>query len=207
VGYITDAKDPPFLYAQSFDDLVGVDIYVNPLTAAYDRLTKINEEHTKAGKPPLSVMAADKNLLEDDLVEMVNGGLIAATSAMQHRAALWAQVLPNIKLHPQMMVSSDGELAWVDLPRFLCPPPNPSECYRLLVACGQAQGGVALVAFCIGSSAHRIPCNLLILRTTNLRDQEFDGSNTFAPTAQSCPSMVYATFSFSFVFSGFRLKR
>ena len=99
--------------AQNFDDLVGVDIYVNPLTAAYDRLTRISEERTKAGKPPLSVKAADKNLLEDDLVEMVNGGLITATSAMQHRAALWAQVLPNIKLHPQMMVSSDGELAWV----------------------------------------------------------------------------------------------
>ena len=100
-------------YAQSFDDLVGVDIYVNPLTAAYDRLTKINEERTKAGKPLLSVKAADKNLLEDDLVEMVNGGLITATAAMQHRAALWTQVLPNIKLHPQMMVSNDGELAWV----------------------------------------------------------------------------------------------
>jgi len=47
-------------------------------------LTKINKERSKAGKPPLSVKAADKNLLEDDLVEMVNGGLITATLAMQH---------------------------------------------------------------------------------------------------------------------------
>lgn len=97
----------------SFDDLVGKDIYVNPLTAAYDSLTKISEERAKAGKPPLSIKAADRNLLEDDLVEMVNGGLIPATVAMQHRAALWAQVLPNIKLHPQMVVSNDGQLAWV----------------------------------------------------------------------------------------------
>ncbi len=99
--------------AQSFDDLGGVDIYVNPLTAAYDRLTKINEDRTEAGKAPLSVKAANRNLLEDDLMEMVNGGLIPATVAMQHRAALWAQVLPNVRLHPQMMVSNDGELAWV----------------------------------------------------------------------------------------------
>lgn len=100
-------------HAQSLDDLVGVDIYVNPLTAAYDKLTKINEERAKSGKPPLSVRASDKNLLEDDLVEMVNAGLIPATAAMQHRAALWAQVLPNIKLHPQMILANDGELAWV----------------------------------------------------------------------------------------------
>lgn len=99
--------------AQGFDDLVGVDTYVNPLTAAYDMLTKISQERAKAGKPPLSVKAADRNLLEDDLVQMVNGGLIPATAAMQHRANLWAQVMPNIKLQPQMVVEDDGELAWV----------------------------------------------------------------------------------------------
>jgi len=99
--------------AQSFDDLVGVDIYVNPLTAAYDMLTKISEERAKAGKQPLTVKAADRNLLEDDLVEMVNAGLIPVTAAMQHRAKLWARVLPNINLHPQMVVEDDGELAWV----------------------------------------------------------------------------------------------
>jgi membrane-bound lytic murein transglycosylase MltF len=99
--------------ARGLDGLVGVDIYVNPLTAAYDKLTKINEDRSKDGKQPLSVKAADKNLLEDDLVEMVNAELIPATAAMQHRAALWAQVLPNIELHPEMIVADDGELAWV----------------------------------------------------------------------------------------------
>jgi membrane-bound lytic murein transglycosylase MltF len=99
--------------ARTFDDLVGVDIYVNPVTAAYDALMKNNEEREKAGKPTLSVKLADRNLLEDDLVEMVNGGLISATVAMRHRAELWTQVLPKIKVHPQMIVARDGELAWV----------------------------------------------------------------------------------------------
>ena len=98
---------------QSFDDLVGVDIYVNPLTFAYDRLKRMSEERAQAGKPPLSVKAADRHLLEDDLVEMVNAGLIPATAAMQHRSNLWSQVLPNITLHPQLTVASDGEVAWV----------------------------------------------------------------------------------------------
>ena len=98
---------------RSFDDLAGVDIYVNPLTAAYESLTKINEERTKAGKVTLSIKEADRNLLEDDLVEMVNAGLIPATVAMQHRAALWGQVLPHINLHPELIVANDGQLAWV----------------------------------------------------------------------------------------------
>ena len=98
---------------ESFDDLVGKDIYVNPLTISYDNLKKISEERVKAGKAPLSLKAADKNLLEDDLIEMANAGLIPATVAMQHRAQLWQQVLPNVKLHPAMVVASGGQLGWV----------------------------------------------------------------------------------------------
>jgi membrane-bound lytic murein transglycosylase MltF len=98
---------------RSFDDLVGVDIYVNPLTAAYENLTKINEARTKAGKPRLSIKKADRNLLEDDLLEMANAGLIPATVSMQPRAALWAQILPDISLHPELIVVSDSQLAWV----------------------------------------------------------------------------------------------
>jgi len=98
---------------ESFDDLVGTDIYVNPLTNSYGDMTKLSEERAKAGKARLSVKATDKNLVEDDLIEMVNAGLIPATAAMEHRAMLWQQVLPNIKLHPAMVVSGGGQLAWV----------------------------------------------------------------------------------------------
>ena len=104
---------PELANAASFDDLVGKDIYANPLTVGYDNLMKINEERAKAGKDPLSVKTADKNLQEDDLVEMVNAGLIPATAAMQHRAGLWEQVLPNLKLHPELVVVSEGQLGWV----------------------------------------------------------------------------------------------
>ena len=80
---------PELARAKSFDDLVGTEIFVNPLTSAYDSLISINEDRAKAGKAPLSVKAADKNLQEDDLVEMVNAKLIPATVAMQHRAFLY----------------------------------------------------------------------------------------------------------------------
>ena len=40
---------------ESFDDLAGKDIYVNPLTVSYDNLKKISQERLKAGKAALSV--------------------------------------------------------------------------------------------------------------------------------------------------------
>lgn len=115
---MTDVKQiivtgPELTDARGIDDLVGTDIYVSPLTSFYEHLMKLNEERAKAAKPPLSVKPADNNLQEDDLIEMVNAGLIPATAAMQHRANLWEQILPRIKVHPEMVVASEGELAWV----------------------------------------------------------------------------------------------
>jgi len=97
----------------SFDDLAGKDIYINPLTENYAKLTKLSAERVKQGKPPLSVKAADKNLMEDDLIEMVNAGLIPATVTSDARAQLWQQILPNLKPHPGMVVASGEKTGWV----------------------------------------------------------------------------------------------
>src|SRR5215467_4980910 len=91
---MTDVKQiivtgPELANARGLDDLVGRDIYVSPLTSFYEHLAKLNEERVKARKAPLSVKPADQNLQEDDLIEMVNAGLIPATVAIQHRANLW----------------------------------------------------------------------------------------------------------------------
>jgi len=104
---------PSLSAASSFDDLAGKEIYVNPLTTYYDNLNKLNDSLRKAGKQPLTVKTADKNLFDDDLIEMVNASLIPATVTNQGRAALWAQVLPNIKSHSELVVAREGETAWV----------------------------------------------------------------------------------------------
>jgi membrane-bound lytic murein transglycosylase MltF len=104
---------PELAKARNLDDLAGTDIYVSPLTSFYENLMSISEDRAKAGKAPLSVKLADKNLQEDDLVEMVNARLIPATAATQQRAEFWHQILPNIRLHPEMVIAREGELAWV----------------------------------------------------------------------------------------------
>jgi membrane-bound lytic murein transglycosylase MltF len=73
----------------------------------------MNDARRKAGKPALDVVAADRDLFDDDLVEMVNAGLIPATVTTKQRADLWAQILPNVRSHPDLVVSSGENLAWV----------------------------------------------------------------------------------------------
>ena len=108
---VVTGKDVPA--GSGFDDLGGKPIYANPVTVAYDNLNRISEDRQKAGKPPLTIKAADKALMGDDLVQMVNAGLIPATVAFKARSELWAKVLPNIEPHPDMVVASGVDTGWV----------------------------------------------------------------------------------------------
>ncbi len=112
---------PALANVSSFDDMAAKRIYVNPVDASYATLREMNDARRKSGKPALDVVAADKDLFDDDLVEMVNAGLIPATVTTKERADLWAQVLPNVRSHPDLVVSSGESLAWVmrkDNPQF-----------------------------------------------------------------------------------------
>src|SRR5271167_4836403 len=104
---------PNFGPVASLADLGGKEVYVNPLTTYYENLQKANDALKKDGKTPVVIKAADKNLMDDDLVQMVNAGLIPATVTTKQRAALWSQVLPNIQPHPDLAIASGGQLAWV----------------------------------------------------------------------------------------------
>jgi membrane-bound lytic murein transglycosylase MltF len=108
---VVTSKDVPV--GAGFDALGGKAIYANPVTVAYENLNRLSEERQKAGKPPLTIKAADKALMGDDLVEMVNAGLIPATVALKPRTDLWAKVLPNIQAHPEMVVTSGVDTGWV----------------------------------------------------------------------------------------------
>jgi len=94
-------------------DLGGKEVYANPLTTYYQNLEKANETLQKDGKPPIVVKAADKNLMDDDLVQMVNAGLIPATVTTKLRADLWSKVLDHIQPHPELVIASGVQLAWV----------------------------------------------------------------------------------------------
>jgi membrane-bound lytic murein transglycosylase MltF len=103
---------PGLANVSTFDGLTGQAIYVNPVTTYDDHLRALNATRQAAGKPPLDIQDADTKLFDDDLIQMVNAGLIPATVTNRNRAELWAQVLPNLKAHPELVVASEGTMAW-----------------------------------------------------------------------------------------------
>jgi membrane-bound lytic murein transglycosylase MltF len=117
VPIATDVKQivvtgPAGAPVETLVDLSGKEIYVNPITNYYENLQRQSDAFQKSGKQPIVIQAADKNLTDEDLLEMVNAGLIPATVTFSQRAEFWSQVFPHLVVHQKAVLASDGQLAW-----------------------------------------------------------------------------------------------
>jgi membrane-bound lytic murein transglycosylase MltF len=106
---VTGPKSPQIAI---LEDLSGKEVYANPLTVYYENLQRLSESLQKAGKPPILVKAADSNLNDEDMLEMVNAGLIPATVTITVRANFWSKILTHLTVHPDIVVKEEGQLAW-----------------------------------------------------------------------------------------------
>jgi len=95
----------------SVEDLSGKEVYVRKTSSFFESLEKLNAEFAKTGKAPVKVRLASDNLEIEDLLEMVNAGLIKITIADNHVAEFWKTVLPKIVLHPEAAIRTEAETA------------------------------------------------------------------------------------------------
>lgn len=106
---VTGLKSQPIT---SLGDLSGKEVCVNPLTVYYETLQRLSQEFQNAGKLPIHVKAVDPKLTDEDLLEMVNAGLLPATVTINVRAEFWSKVLPHLTLHPNIVLKEGEQLAF-----------------------------------------------------------------------------------------------
>ena len=96
----------------SFDDLVKTGLYVRRSSSYYEHLQALNAKRSAQGKKPVPITAADENLEDYDLLDMVNAGVIKATVVDSHKANFWKQVFDKIEVHRDLPVHSGNQVAW-----------------------------------------------------------------------------------------------
>jgi membrane-bound lytic murein transglycosylase MltF len=92
-------------------DLSGREVHVRKSSSYYESLTALNKTLKASGSKPVTIVAANEALEPEDLLEMVNAGVIPATVVDSHFATLWAKVFPNIRVQPAA-VRTGGQVAW-----------------------------------------------------------------------------------------------
>ena len=97
---------------ESLDDLSGREIVVRRSSSYYESLARLNERFRAAGRAPMQLTLADELLEDEDLLEMVNAGLIPTVVVDEHKASFWAQVFEDIVVRDDLVIHAGGEIAW-----------------------------------------------------------------------------------------------
>ena len=96
----------------SREDLSGREVFVREHSIFHESLEKLNAELKQSGKAPVKLRFAPEELEDEDLLEMLNAGLVQYVVTNDFLARFWAGVLPKLKLHPDIVLRKDASLAW-----------------------------------------------------------------------------------------------
>jgi membrane-bound lytic murein transglycosylase MltF len=106
---VTGPASPPIA---TLDDLAGQEIFVRQSSSYWDSLETLNERLKTDGKKEVSLVPAPEALEDEDLLEMLNAGLVKIVVVDSHKANFWKQVFPKLALHPDVAVRTGGQIAW-----------------------------------------------------------------------------------------------
>jgi membrane-bound lytic murein transglycosylase MltF len=106
---VTGPHSPPIA---TLDDLAGKEVFVRKSSSYYENLVKLNAKFKQQGKAAVKLTPAPEILEDEDLLEMLNAGLIKVVIVDGHRARFWNQVFPQLTPHPDVAVDTGGEIAW-----------------------------------------------------------------------------------------------
>jgi len=93
-------------------DLAGREVYVRKSSSYYESLTALNKHFASEKRPRIVIKEAPESLEDEDLIEMVNAGLLPLIVVDRHKAKFWQQVFPGIQIHEQAAVRTGGDIAW-----------------------------------------------------------------------------------------------
>ncbi len=113
-------KDVSELFVTSADydeidnvkELSGKEVWVRASSSYFESIQKINLQLSSEGMQPMEVRFIEETIQDYELMEMLNQGYINITVLDSHKATLWLNVMENIRIHPQLPLREQGEIAW-----------------------------------------------------------------------------------------------
>jgi len=114
---VTGPASPQFA---SIEDLAGQKLFVRRSSSYWTHLEELSARLRQQGRAPLELKAAPEDLQDDDLLEMLNAGLVGLGVVDRYKAVTWARVFKRIKPREDLKVHEGGDIAWMvrkDSPR------------------------------------------------------------------------------------------
>lgn len=96
----------------SVEDMAGMEIHVRASSSYFESLAQLNEALSAKNLDQIKISEISELFEDEDLLEMVDTGLIQATVVDDYTADLWAPVFKNLAVHETAPLREDAEIAW-----------------------------------------------------------------------------------------------
>jgi membrane-bound lytic murein transglycosylase MltF len=94
------------------EDLAGKTVHVRKASSYYESLVALNARLGKEGRPEAKLVLVPDALEDEDMMEMLNAGLLQAIVVDEWKARMWAQVLPKLEVHDAVVLRDHGRTGW-----------------------------------------------------------------------------------------------
>ncbi len=106
----------------SLEDLSGKTVHILRGSSFVTHLAALNSRLAATGRAPVNIVEMPASANADDILEMVNAGILDYTVTDDFTAELWSRVLPDITMPKGVTLCQGGNIAWAvrrDNPAFL----------------------------------------------------------------------------------------
>ena len=99
-----------------WEDLAGSRVHVAGGTTFASGLEARGAALVEAGLEPVEVVSTGRDLDQEDMLELVHSGALQYTVCDDHVAEHWADLLDGLRVHGDLHLRADAEIAWAVRP-------------------------------------------------------------------------------------------
>lgn len=106
---VTGPASPP---VAALEDLAGREVHVRLASSYYESLTALSARFVRERRAPIRLRIVPDALEDEDLMEMLDAGLLTFIVVDDWKAGLWARILPNIAPRPALALRTGASTGW-----------------------------------------------------------------------------------------------
>lgn len=96
----------------SIDDLAGRNVFVRASSSYRSSLDELNLRFRQQGLKEIDIGDAPEQLEDEDILEMVNAGLLEWAVVDDYKAKIWADIFENLTVRKDLVLRSGGRLGY-----------------------------------------------------------------------------------------------
>ena len=96
----------------SLSDLSGKTVYLRLSSSYAESVRELSQQLVEQGQAPIRIEAVDESLEDEDLIEMVDTGLLPWAVVDDYKPQMWREVFTRVTVRDDLVLREGARLAW-----------------------------------------------------------------------------------------------